>query len=228
MRLTALLFFLITFCTGIIAQDCSPWFPFKKGSSFEYTFFDKKDKVTSRMAYEVVDMKSSAAGYEYQVSATLFDKKEEEVSSFEFSVSCSDGSYRANVSNFMNPQMNEIFGEAKIKVTGDELVIPKKLTVGQTLPDANSMSEAEIGIITMKVEVDITGREVVEKTTVDTPIKQFEAYKITSTENVKMPMMKRTYQSVGYFAEGVGQVKSESMDKKGRVASYMLLTKFDP
>ena len=210
------------------AQNCTDWFPFKKGSTFEYSFYDKKDKMTGRMAYEVTDMKAIGDGYSYTIATKMFDKKDKEMTGFEFSVMCAEGSYRANVSNFMNPQMKELFGEMDLKVSGEDLVIPKKLSVGQKLPDASSTTEAEVGIVNMKVEVFISNREVVDLVAVQTPLQKFEAFKITSSEHVKMPMMKRDYSSIAYYVEGVGQVKSESLDKKGQVASYMLLTKFNP
>lgn len=222
-----LLAFLTVFAFDISAQECSPWFPFKQGSKFEYTFFDKKNRPTSRMLYEVTDMKEVGSGYEYTLKTKMYDKKDKELNGFEFSVSCADGTYQANISNFANPQLKEVLGSVEVKVSGDDLTIPKSLSIGQELPDANSTSEAEVGIINMKLEMRITDRKVISKEKVETPVMTFDSYKITSTNHIKMPMMNRSSQSVSYYAEGYGHVKSETMDKKGKLDSYMLLTKFE-
>lgn len=211
----------------ISAQQCSPWFPFQEGSKFEYTFFDKKERQTSRLLYEVTEMKEVGNGYEYRLQTKIYDKKDKELNGFEFTVFCSDGTYRANISNFANPQIKEVLGSMDVKVSGDDLTIPKSLSVGQELPDANSTSEAEMGVVNMKLEMRVTDRKVVSKEKVTTPIKTFDTYKITSTQHVKMPMINRSTTSYAYYAEGYGHVKSESLDKKGKLDSYMLLTKFE-
>ena len=222
-----ILIFLTAFSFQATAQDCSPWFPFKKGSIFEYTFFDKKDRQTARMVYEVTEMKEVGGEYQYNLQTKMYDKKDKEMSGFEFTVACSDGTYRANISNFANPQFKEILGSMDVKVSGDDLMIPKSLSVGQELPDANSTSEAEMGIVNMKLEMRITDRKVLSKEKVTTPVMAFDTYKITSTQHVKMPMMNRSSTSLSYYSEGYGHVKSENMDKKGKLESYMLLTKFE-
>ena len=209
------------------AQECTPWFPFEKGSKFEYTFYDKKDRPTARMLYQVIDMKELGNGYEYTLRSKMYDKKGKELNGLEFSVQCADGTYRANMSNFANPQLKEVLGTMEFKVSGDDLTIPKSLSVGQELPDANSISEAEVGIVNMKLEMQITDRKVVSKEQITTPFKTFDTYKITSTQHIKMPIMNRSSTSMDYFAEGYGHVKSESFDKRGKLDSYMLLTKFE-
>ncbi len=223
-----LLLFFVSCTAALLAQDCTPWFPFKEGSIFEYSFFDKKDKKTGSMLYKVGDVKTSGSNVAYDLMATFFDKKGKEVVAFEFEAACNDGNYQVNMSNFMNPQYREIFNEMQVKTSGEDLVIPSKLAVGQTLPDAHSITEAEMGVINMKVEIEITDRKVVDKVKVETPLQTFDAFKINSSEKVKMPMFSRQSNSIYYYSPGYGQVKTESYDKKGKLDGYMLLTKFEP
>lgn len=217
-------FFLFSFHLG--AQDCTPWFPFSQGTTFEYSFFDKKDKMTGRVEYQVREVTVDRNNYEGTISGVFYDKKDKEINQFEFQVSCEDGVYKADLSNFINPALREAFGTMEVTVSGDQMVIPKSLKVGETLPDANTHMEAEMGIITMKMDMEVTNRKVLEKVSVTTPVKTFDTFKVTSDEYVKMPVFSRTGQSVYYYAEGYGQVKVENFDKKGNLDSYMLLTKF--
>lgn len=212
---------------SVLAQDCTPWFPFSEGTQFEYSFFDKKDKLSGRIAYTVEEVTQSGGTYEGKIAAIFYDKKDKEISNYAFDVSCDDGVYHADLSNFVNPAMKEAFGTMEVTVSGDDLMIPKVLTVGSSLPDARTHMEAEMGIITMKMDMEVTNRKVLEKVEVTTPVKTFQTYKVTADEYVKMPIMSRTGQSIYYYAEGYGQVKVENYDKKGKLDSYMLLTKFE-
>lgn len=211
----------------IYSQDCTPWFPFVEGTSFEYSFFDKKGKPSGRLAYEVKEVKQEAGNYFGTIASTFYDKKDEEFNHFEFEVSCEGGVYKANLSNFINPGLKEVFGTMEVTITGDEMVIPPVLNVGASLPDARTHMEAAMGIINVKMDIEMTNRQVVEKIAVTTPFKTFDTYKITADEYIKMPIMNRNYHSVYYYAEGYGQVKLETFDKKGKLDSYMLLTKFE-
>jgi hypothetical protein len=212
---------------SLYAQDCTPWFPFAEGTVFEYSFFDKKDKLSSRIEYVVKEVTKDGSGMAATVESTFFDKKDKEAGAFEFNVSCADGNYRANVSNFMNPALKEMFGTVEMTVTGDDLVIPKDIKVGDKLPDANSHMETAMGVITMKMDMEVTNREVVGKDKVTTPAGSFDAFKVTSDEHIKMSIMNRSSSSIYYYAPGYGQVRYEYFDKKGNMDSYMLLTKFE-
>jgi hypothetical protein len=227
MKNLAGVFFLLIVSVKVDAQDCTPWFPFDEGVVFEYSFFDKKDKPTGRLVYEVKEIKKTGDNYLGMIASTFYDKKDKEFNHFEFEVSCTDGVYKADLSNFLNPSLKEAFGTMEITVTGDPLEFPRVLKVGTSLPDAKTHMEAAMGIINIKMDMEMTNRKVVEKVAVTTPLKTFDAYKITADEYVKMPVMSRNYQSVYYFAEGYGQVKVESYDKNGKLDSYMLLSRFE-
>ena len=227
MKISLLFTFFSFIISSLFAQDCTPWFPFKEGTQFEYSFFDKKDKLTGRMEYRVKKVSQDAADHRAMVTSMFFDKKGKEAGTFEFEVVCDDGAYRANVSNFMNPALKDMFGNVEVTVTGEDLILPPVLKVGDKLPDASSHMEAEIGIITMKMDMEISNREVIGEENIVTPAGSFEAYKITAEEHIKMPVMNRTSKGIYYYTPGYGQIKYEYFDKKGKLDSYTLLTKFD-
>ncbi|NND09278.1 MAG: hypothetical protein HKN87_23140 [Saprospiraceae bacterium] len=210
-----------------VSSQCTHWFPFNEGSTFEYTFFSKKDKQTGRVSYVVSEVTKQGGNFTAEVDATFFDKKDKNYNEFSFQVECVGGTYRANVSNFINPTLTESFGSMEVNYSGDDLVMPKELQVGMELPDANSTMQAEMGIMNIKMEMRITGRKVIDKVQITTPIKTFETYKITAQEHIKMTMLNRTSSSTYFYAEGYGQVKSETYDKNGKLSGYMLLTKFE-
>lgn len=213
---------------SVSAQDCTPWFPLSQGSSFEYSFFNKKDKLTGSIAYNVVSVEESGASYHAEIESKFYDKKNQLQQTFTYSVACVDGEYSVNMANFINPAAKEMFGEAEITISGDDFKLPKKLSVGMNLPDASTHMEAEVGgLITMKMDMEMVDRKVVDRVNVETPIKTFDAFKITATERMEVAIMKRNSSSTYFYAEDYGQVRAEYYDKNGKLDSYMLLTKFE-
>jgi hypothetical protein len=221
-----LVFIFIVGHLGWSQNACTPWFPFSSGTSFEYTYFNKKDKVTSRVMYTIKDVKQSAGSFSCMVAYTIFDKKGKETSSSEFVAQCSDGAYKADFSNFINPEMYEAYQGAEITVTGDQLIMPEKLSVGASLPDASVHMEVKMGLV-IKMDSKLTNRKVEEEVKIKTPVKEFDAVKVSADEYFKVPLYTRNAKANYYYAQGYGQVKYESFDKKGNLSAYMLLTKFN-
>ncbi len=219
--------FLFTLSFTLSAQDCTPWFPFQEGVAFEYTSYDKKDKVTSRVHYEVKEVMEKDGTYEATVHALISDKKEEVIADYDFEVTCKDGEFLADFSNFVNPTMKEAFGNVEVSTSGDDLIIPQDLSVGLELPDAITYMETAMGAISMKAEMYFTERKVVDKVDVETPVKTFNAFKMTGKERVKMSIINREYNVIHFYAEGYGMVRSELYDKKDKLDGYMVLTSYE-
>lgn len=220
---------MISCTTLLVAQDCTPWFPFTEGAVLEYTIYNKKDKPTQRIYYEVKEIEEQGDSIITTVYAELFKKKKDEPFYIcDFEVSCRDGAYRSEFSNYINPTMNETYGSAGVTVviTGEDLVLPEELSVGMDLPDITRFMETNFGVMGMKAEMNFTDRKVVEKVDVETPVKTFSAYKITGRERIKMSVYDRKCDMVYYYAEGYGMVKSEAYPKQNKPEGYMLLTGF--
>ena len=215
----------LTLGTGY-SQTCNNWFPFSNGAEFEMTFYTKKDKMTSRAFYQVEDVKRNGNNYSCDLKAKIYDKKDEEVSEFTFSVTCENGVYKADISNFMNPALKESMASLQLVITGNDLEIPSRLSVGQNLPDAHTEMTAQSGPIKINMRVDVLNRKVDDKVSLSTPMGSLSCYKISSTQKVKMPLINRESQVVDFYSEGYGNVRSEFLDKKGELDSYMVMTHF--
>ncbi len=79
----------------------------------------------------------------------------------------------------------------------------------------------------MNMNVIIENRKVEAKETITTPAGTFECYKISSEISSKVAFVNQKFKSVDWFAKGVGMVRTETYDKKGKLESYALLTKFE-
>jgi hypothetical protein len=222
-----LLIAVLAFSFGAYAQDCSAFYPFREGAKMEYTNYDKKGKVESTTQNTVKVIKETASGLVAEVSTLIQDKKEKEVYSGTLEVRCEDGKLTFDLNSMIDPAIYESLSSMEIQLEGDALQMPNSLSVGQELPDASMKITAGTGGMTiMTTNIKIVNRKVEGKETITTSAGTFECYKLSQTTEVKM-MISRSFDSVEYFAEGVGMVRTENYDKKGKLESYTELTAFE-
>jgi hypothetical protein len=74
--------------------------------------------------------------------------------------------------------------------------------------------------------VNLSNRKCAAIESVTTPAGTFECYKITQDVEAKA-IVKVLATDITWLAEGVGVVKSESYDKKGKLMGSSQLTKFE-
>lgn len=224
---TILYLIIFIVATGVLsAQDCTMFFPFKKGATIEYTYYDEKGKVVSVSSQQVVMIDDAAAdGLTAQVDMILLDKNGKEQTKGNYKVTCKGNILYMDI-NAMMPQMTQPFAQMEMQVTGDQLQLPANLTVGQMLPDAHmEMKAGSGGVNLMKMTIDVTDRKVEGKETVTTPTGNYEAYKISYSTNTKM-LVGKNFKTNAWYAPKVGMVKQETYDKKGNLENSMVLTKF--
>jgi hypothetical protein len=109
-------------------------------------------------------------------------------------------------------------------VDANDMMYPSSLETGQTLPDANiTISAGTGGVTIMNMTVNVTNRKVTGTESVTVPAGTFECYKITYDLETKM-MFKTNTSVTEYVNMGIGNVKTENFDKKGKVISSMVLS----
>ena len=212
-------------CT--LAQDCGSYFAFQKGLKFELTSYDKKDKPTALLKYQILDFKPVNGGTSLVFSNETYDAKGSLLAKGESAGKCIGGNYYTDVRNISSDLIPKA-ANLTMSITGDPLMYPAKLAAGDKLKDASFTikSALESGMTLMTINATLTGREVAGTETVETPAGTFECVKIRYTLNVRM-MGNRTLTGFEYLAKGIGVVKSEQFDAKGRKQSSLLLTKLE-
>lgn len=206
-------------------QACEAFMAFEEGTKLEYTYYNKKEKEEGSSTQYVKSVRALQDGGTVAVFETeLRDKKGKEAMTGTFEVSCQGNALRMNVSDMLGPDMSKAFQHMEVKVEGDALIIPHELEVGQTLPDAQSVVTPGMnGMNLMKFTFTVTDRRVVAREEVRTPAGTFDCFKITSIFKTKM-MGSREFTQSQWLAKGVGMVKAETYDKKGKLESRQLLT----
>lgn len=206
-------------------KDCSAYFPFEKGSAWEYTNYNKKGAVTSVTAQEVGIVEEVDGVTEAQVKQTITDDKGKVVNEGSYIIKCKDGTLFINVEDMLSPEMREGLGSLDMSFSGDALMLPSKMEVGQQLPDARTEIKAGSGGVTiMTVKMDITDRKVEAKEKITVPAGTFECYKVTYNMTVKT-ILAKTFSVAVWYGSKAGMVRTETYDKKGNLESRTELSK---
>ncbi len=229
MKKLLLLSLLITFGLQAIAQtnDCNGYFAYKAGTKMDITLYDKKDKVSAVLRYEVKKNTPTATGADFLFHNEHFDGKGTLLTKGDYDVQCKNGQVFCDVRNIF-ASFASISANAEVEITGDKLVYPHNLKAGQTLPNAEmNMKSSMSGITVLNMDMKVTNRKVEGFEIVETPAGKFECVKISYDNDIKMTLMKRQGRTTEYLAKGVGIVKSESFDAKGKKTNSQILTKLE-
>ncbi len=222
-------FFLIAFTATSPAQDnlCeSGYMPFKEGLSYELTNYNKKGKMLSASRTKITSITSSGEGVKAVVETETLDKKGESINQSSFGMECKGGTIYVDMSSMLDPQAMAGFSTLEAEVSGDALQLPNDLSAGQTLPDGTlEMKVSTGGLKMMTIWLAITDRKVEAEETVTTPAGSFDCIKMSQNSEMKMVIRKK-YKTVSWYAKGVGIVRTESYNSKGKLMSYSELTKF--
>lgn len=227
MKNVILIFFLIAiWLPNAQAQECNPYFLFKKGTKMELTSYDKKDKLAATLKYEIVDYIPASGAL--TIANETYDDKGKLLAKGDASGKCVNGDYYADIRNISSDMIPKA-ADLKMDINGDQMMYPSNLKAGDKLKDATISVKASLGnggITVMNITASVSNRTVERFEEVTTPAGNFECAKITYTLRVKL-FGNRTMQCVEYLAKGVGVIKNEQFDEKGKKQSSLILTKLE-
>ncbi len=111
------------------------------------------------------------------------------------------------------------FGGIAIAAEGGGFVLPKNLEVGMELPTG----EVTVEMLGIKSKQDITSHQVVAKETLTVPAGTYECYVVERQFTAKVLGMKTKGSMKTWYARGIGAVRMDNYDKKGKVTSSQVL-----
>lgn len=210
------------------AQDaCASFSQFKKGLKTQMTTYDKNDKISSVANQEVIDITNEDGAV---VANTKIDfestKSKKEVESVTTKIKCKNGNILFDFKDLIgsNIPLQKMEG-AEIKITGDDVVVPTKLSIGQTLPDAAlNMQMLLGGKPFMSMEIKMSDRKVMAQEKVTTSGGTWDCYKITYTISNSTGFGGDLTAAI-WLSDGIA-VKTETYNKKGVKQGSTMLTKF--
>ncbi|MDT0606890.1 TapB family protein [Croceitalea rosinachiae] len=214
---------------AVKAQDnCSTFYPMTEGATYQYNLYDKKDKPSGSTTYNVKAVNNDGGNTTATMSVVVGGEKPKDQMELEYEVTCTGDGISIDFNSMLSPQLQSQVEQmnAEIDISGTNIEIPNNLSVGQDLGDAELIMAMSMSGIKMNTEVKTTDRKVIAKETVTTPAGTFDCYVLTSTISSKAMMAKMTFTDKLWLSEGVGIVKQESYNKKGKLDSRMELASF--
>lgn len=194
------------------AQDL--FFLNQPGKSVEYSIADAKGKVQSYSKSTVKEIKKKdAKNYTIVYSSEVMDsKKKSLMDPMDVEMVVVDGVIQQDPVAAM--------GEAgkDVKIEGNYPVFPSELSVGQDLGDY-SYTMKMMGVSTTTKG----GAKVTAKENITTPAGTFDCYKVESTSSTKAMFQTTKINTTSWYAKGIGVVRSETADKKGKVQTVQEL-----
>lgn len=219
------LVFIFAFMLTVVAaaQECGIY-SMSKGMVFGYQNMDAKGKVTGSVRTTCTDVSKNGAAVIYKVKSELTDAKNNKPTVHEFAMKCENGNFYVDMQNFIDPKSMEGFKDMEVTVNSKDMMYPSGLAAGQSLPDASvTIGAATGGVSLLNLMINITNRQVVGTESVTVPAGTFECFKITYDLETKM-MFKINSMVTEYVNMGVGNVKTVTSDKKGKLLGTTVLT----
>ncbi|WP_089319792.1 TapB family protein [Pontibacter ummariensis] len=230
-----MLLLLVTPALVSAQTGCSQYILLKDGASYELLTYDKKDKQTGRVLYQVKEVDKSGGKTEATIHSQMYDQKDKLTTEGNFKIGCDGGSIWMDMRSLMNPEMMESYKDMELTVEGDKMLYPNQLEAGQKLGDGTmtmKMKDKNSGRDMMTMVMKVVDRTVEGKENIKVPAGSYDSYKIrhnTEMENramgMKMPGMR--VETVEYYVPELGTVRSETY-RNGKLLSYSVLNKVSP
>ena len=218
--------FIIAFSlTGAIQAQFCNFFAISKGTILGYDNLNKRGKVTSKSRTSCYDVSKDSAGViTYSLKTEIRDAKDVQLSSREYKMDCNAGKFTIDTESYADPNAIEGFQELAIDVNNQGVAYPEDLSVGMPLPDAIiTMRASAKGKSKNTFVIIVTDRKVASYVPVTVPFGTFDCYKITYDLEMKSSTS-NYFEVIEYLSQGVGKVKTETFNYRGKLTSSSILT----
>lgn len=225
MKKLAFVFAFLFFVSSSYAQNCGKYFALNKGTVSEITNYQKNDKVAAVSTFTVQDVVNEGGAKVAKMLSVMKDDKGKELAQTEYDVSCKNNILSIDFNSMVTPQMRTQYKNMDMDVSGTNIELPDNMKVGDNLADADVLIKVNMSGINMKMTVEMNNRKVTGKENVTTPAGTFDCFVITYDVKMKMGFNMQS-SSKQWIAAGVGLVKQEDYNKRGKVTSSSVLTAF--
>lgn len=221
--------FMLFGVTAIQAQ-CNAYFPAAEGASFQLTEYSRKGKVLSHSRHQVMGTTTKGNTSSTAVRNDLLDKKQQFVNARIYTVECQGSIFYIDLSQFLNHEAFAECATADMTVVNAHMDLPSNVKAGDELNDAQLIIQLEEeGIKIAEMTVSITNRRVEGEEEVNTTAGTYDCVKVSYTAEITVEGISTLTikgNVVDWYALGVGVVRSESYDSKGKLFRYRELTVF--
>jgi hypothetical protein len=214
-------------------SQCNPFYNFSEINRLEQETFNAKGKSQGKTITTILDHSSTNTSYQARMKSALYSKNDKLEHEGEFEMSCENGVVHIDIKKFFPQESLQAYQDMDVIFEGTNLEIPGNLQVGESLKSAMVnviVKNPSIGTVA-NMTLEIYNRKVSGTEKISTEAGSFDTYIIDSELKITSKMgvinMTRNYKSKDWVAMKVGTVKSESLDKNGKLQSYSILTKIN-
>jgi len=226
----SLLFFAIGVLSvfGCCAQICNTYYFMKAHSTVEQSHFDDKGKLSLRTEYKVGDVKSVDNGVESALMQKVFDTKGKVISEGTANIRCDGDNLFMDMKLTMPAGPVAPGGNIEANTKKVYLPYPKNLKAGDKLENAQFSMSLDQGSMVQTIELFVRNRQAEAEESITTPAGTWKCIKITfdmeivtRTAGIRIPIRMKGSE---WYAPGFGVVKTESFNKKGKLAGTSEIT----
>ena len=203
------------------AQDCALYIPVDEGASWEMTSYNAKGKEGGKIYYELVEKSAQGDDITFTIKSRFEDAKGRETFESTYEAYCHGGVFEIDMQSKMDGVAMGAYKDMKMEVDATNFEVPDMDASPGTKLDDASLEVQVAGIFNMIINT--TDREVLAREEIETPAGTFDCLVLTQTTQSKM-IVKVQSTSKEWYAPGVGLVRSESYNKKGKLTGYSELT----
>ena len=218
-KLISIIILVIMTAGGVFAQN--QFFPSKEGLVLLYANIDAKGKIDSYTRQTIRKVEGSDNNFSVSYVGQALDKNLKPVSDLEipFTVTVVNGVVEWDMKSFVSIAPGT---EGFIEIEGDKIRIPSTLSPGDKLDDVKFTMTLNMGI-RIRTEISLTEQECLSIDDVTVPAGSFKCHKLSQKSAATVMRRTTTTKTISWYAPGIGTVKTEVYDDKGKLQSSMEL-----
>lgn len=213
---------------SLFAQQCHGFLPNQKGTVWEITTFNARDKEIGKAHYELIDLVEKNGSTTYTVKVLSKIGRKNDTHENIYTATCKDGKFEFDIKLMMNGMSMKAYENMETDIDATALEMPQfDATSGTKLKDGSiKMDVKDNGTSVYHLEMHITEREVEKHEKKETPVGTYDCIQIKqhikTVSFIPIDMVTKEW-----YADGIGLVASEVYTAKGKLASYTKLTSLD-
>ncbi|PLX07796.1 MAG: hypothetical protein C0596_09355 [Marinilabiliales bacterium] len=224
MRKILLILSVVVFSIGAFAQNCETYIPTTVGTKVTTEHYDKKDKLTSTETTEIKSVEMVDGKQKVVVEVESIDADGISSGKSELTYYCNGNVFEVDTKSMLDQNQMGAYESMQIEYTFENLQYPANMTEGMTLEDGYVeavVSNEGMKIMTLRVDIKDSKVEAIESITV--PAGTYDAAKINQTIISKTGFITIQMQSIQWMVKGIGAVRTETYNKKGKLVGYSIV-----
>jgi hypothetical protein len=193
----------------------------------EYTVFDRKGKPCGVTKTKVVLIEETKKGTVfYFESNTKSQQNTGEQQSQTYYMRCFKDTLYMSMKSVLPSGTLENYKSMQLAMETTDLQMPRSPKEDSELPNGEmSVVVSSSGMKVLTLKANTKERKVEKKESVTTPAGTFDCVKVSQVNELKVGLITNKNKTTTWYAPGMGMIKQETYDKKGKLDSKIELQK---